>query len=243
LRLLAAWTTNRFGLSLACGGFLTGMMLGETGFRHQIEATVRPFRDVLLGMFFVGFGMRVDPAGILPIWHWALTGALLIVIALDVQVLDPRLGQIAMSSVLPSLILGAVLFKFNARLARRLAPGAGTEASSAVEELPVTTNPQVLIAGYGHVAHAIAVLLHASDVPFDTDTGRVAQGMADGHAVSYGDLSDPAFLAALQPARASLVVTTVNDTDAALRIVDYLRAACPGRGHQFDHSGCSRFEL
>ena len=135
-----------------------------------------------------------------------------------------------MSSVLPSLILGAVLIKFNARLARRLAPGAGSEVSSAVEELPVTAGPQVLIAGYGRVGHAIAVLLHASEAPFvvfDTDVARVAQGRADGHAVSYGDLSDPVFLAALQPARASLVVITVYDTDAALRIVNCLRAACP----------------
>ena len=83
MQLLAAWTTNRFGLLLACGGFLAGMMLGQTEFRHQIEATIRPFRDVLLGMFFVCIWMRVDPAGILAIWHWALTGALLIVIALD----------------------------------------------------------------------------------------------------------------------------------------------------------------
>ncbi|NMQ30280.1 sodium:proton exchanger, partial [Candidatus Accumulibacter phosphatis] len=62
--LLAAWTTNNLGLSLAFGAFLAGMMLGETEFRHQIESTVRPFRDVLLGLFFVGIGMLIDPASI-----------------------------------------------------------------------------------------------------------------------------------------------------------------------------------
>ena len=79
--LLAAWTTNSLGLSLAFGAFLAGMMLGETEFRHQVESSIRPFRDVLLGIFFIGIGMRFDPAALLPIWHWTLLGALLIVVS------------------------------------------------------------------------------------------------------------------------------------------------------------------
>ncbi len=76
--LLAAWTTSNLGLSLAFGAFLAGMMLGETEFRHQVESSIRPFRDVLLGLFFVGIGMLIDPAAIPRIWHWAVLGALLI---------------------------------------------------------------------------------------------------------------------------------------------------------------------
>jgi CPA2 family monovalent cation:H+ antiporter-2 len=51
------------------------MMLGETEFRHQIEATIRPFRDVLLGLFFVSIGMLVDPRALPDVWHWALLAA------------------------------------------------------------------------------------------------------------------------------------------------------------------------
>jgi len=76
--LSAAWTTHSLGLSLAFGAFLAGMMLGETEFRHQIETTIRPFRDVLLGLFFVGIGMLVDPAALPQIWHWALLGAVVL---------------------------------------------------------------------------------------------------------------------------------------------------------------------
>jgi CPA2 family monovalent cation:H+ antiporter-2 len=79
--LLAAWGTDGAGLSLAFGAFLAGMMLGETEFRHQVESSVRPFRDVLLGLFFVGIGMRFDPAALPPIWHWAVLGALLILVS------------------------------------------------------------------------------------------------------------------------------------------------------------------
>ena len=56
----AAWATHAVGLSLALGAFLAGMMLSETEFRHQVEADIRPFRDVLLGLFFITIGMRLD---------------------------------------------------------------------------------------------------------------------------------------------------------------------------------------
>ncbi len=55
-----AWTTERFGLSMALGAFLAGMLLAETEFRHQTEAVIKPFRDVLLGLFFVSVGMLLD---------------------------------------------------------------------------------------------------------------------------------------------------------------------------------------
>jgi CPA2 family monovalent cation:H+ antiporter-2 len=58
--LASAWATQRVGLSLALGGFLAGMMLAETEFRHQIEATIRSYRDVLLGLFFITVGMLLD---------------------------------------------------------------------------------------------------------------------------------------------------------------------------------------
>jgi CPA2 family monovalent cation:H+ antiporter-2 len=79
--LLAAWTTFSLGLSLAFGAFLAGMMLGETEFRHQVESSIRPFRDVLLGLFFIGIGMLFEPAAIPRIWHWALLGALLLLVS------------------------------------------------------------------------------------------------------------------------------------------------------------------
>jgi len=87
--LAAAWTTKSFGLSMAFGAFLAGMMLGETEFRHQVEATIRPFRDVLLGLFFVTIGMLFDPRVVPDIWLYAVAGAagLLLVKAVLVAVL------------------------------------------------------------------------------------------------------------------------------------------------------------
>jgi CPA2 family monovalent cation:H+ antiporter-2 len=58
--LASAWATQAVGLSLALGAFLAGMMLAETEFRHQIEATIRSYREVLLGLFFITVGMLLD---------------------------------------------------------------------------------------------------------------------------------------------------------------------------------------
>ena len=58
--LASAWATQAAGLSLALGAFLAGMMLAETEFRHQVEATIRSYREVLLGLFFITVGMMLD---------------------------------------------------------------------------------------------------------------------------------------------------------------------------------------
>ena len=57
-----AWLTDRAGLSLALGAFIAGMLVAETEFKHLVETDIRPFHDVLMGLFFITVGMRLD-------WH------------------------------------------------------------------------------------------------------------------------------------------------------------------------------
>ncbi|QWD53936.1 potassium transporter [Polynucleobacter paneuropaeus] len=68
--------TEHFGLSLALGAFLAGMLISETPFRHQVEEDIKPFRDVLLGLFFITIGMLLDFKVIQA--QWALVLLLLI---------------------------------------------------------------------------------------------------------------------------------------------------------------------
>ena len=56
----SAWVSHVAGLSMATGAFLAGMMLAETEYRHQVDAVIRPFRDILLGLFFISVGMLLD---------------------------------------------------------------------------------------------------------------------------------------------------------------------------------------
>jgi CPA2 family monovalent cation:H+ antiporter-2 len=58
--LSSAWASQLAGLSMALGAFLAGMMLAETEYSHQVESVIRPFRDILLGLFFISVGMLLD---------------------------------------------------------------------------------------------------------------------------------------------------------------------------------------
>lgn len=57
--ILAGGLTYVFGLSMALGAFLAGMMLGESQYKYQLEADIRPFRDILMGLFFATVGMQL----------------------------------------------------------------------------------------------------------------------------------------------------------------------------------------
>ncbi len=72
LTLGMAWLTELAGLSLALGAFLAGMLIAETEFRHQVEADIRPFRDVLLGLFFITIGMLLNWRLVLADWWLVL---------------------------------------------------------------------------------------------------------------------------------------------------------------------------
>jgi len=78
-----AWLTGLAGLSMALGAFLAGMLISETQYRYQVEQDIKPFRDVLLGLFFVTIGMRLDLHVVLADWKAIL---LLLVVVLTVKV-------------------------------------------------------------------------------------------------------------------------------------------------------------
>jgi CPA2 family monovalent cation:H+ antiporter-2 len=63
-----AFLTESAGLSLALGAFLAGMLISETEYRYQVEDDIKQFRDVLLGLFFVSIGMRLDLMQVMLNW-------------------------------------------------------------------------------------------------------------------------------------------------------------------------------
>jgi CPA2 family monovalent cation:H+ antiporter-2 len=67
-----AWITSWFGLSLALGAFVAGMLIAETEYKHQVETDIRPFHDVLLGLFFITVGMKLDLETIAARWPLVL---------------------------------------------------------------------------------------------------------------------------------------------------------------------------
>jgi CPA2 family monovalent cation:H+ antiporter-2 len=67
-----AWLTEMAGLSLALGAFIAGMLISETEYKHQVETDIRPFHDVLLGLFFISIGMLLDWRLVLERWSLVL---------------------------------------------------------------------------------------------------------------------------------------------------------------------------
>jgi CPA2 family monovalent cation:H+ antiporter-2 len=105
--LAAAAASYAAGLSMALGAFLAGMMLGETEFRHQVEADIRPFRDVLLGLFFITVGMLLNverlPA-ILP-WVIVLLVALVVLKTVSIAVISVLMGRAQGVGIRTGLVL------------------------------------------------------------------------------------------------------------------------------------------
>jgi len=76
-----AWLTEHAGLSLALGAFVAGILIAETEYKHQVETDIRPFHDVLLGLFFISIGMKLDWRLVIEQWHLVVLLSLLPVLA------------------------------------------------------------------------------------------------------------------------------------------------------------------
>jgi CPA2 family monovalent cation:H+ antiporter-2 len=74
-----AYLTEHAGLSLALGAFVAGMLVAETEYKHQVEADIRPFHDILLGLFFITIGMKLD-------WRSVIEGAPIVLLLTTVPV-------------------------------------------------------------------------------------------------------------------------------------------------------------
>lgn len=69
-----AHITEMAGLSLALGAFVAGMLISETEYRYQVEEDIKPFRDVLMGLFFITVGMLLDLHEVLRALPWVAAG-------------------------------------------------------------------------------------------------------------------------------------------------------------------------
>jgi CPA2 family monovalent cation:H+ antiporter-2 len=74
-----SFLTAQSGLSLALGAFVGGMLISETVYRHHVEADIRPFRDILLGLFFVTVGMMLDIGYVLANIHKLALAVILLI--------------------------------------------------------------------------------------------------------------------------------------------------------------------
>lgn len=155
--LAAAWLTHALGLSYALGAFLAGIMLGETEFRHQIEIEIRPFRDVLLGLFFITIGMLVNVSTWQQTWEWI--ALLIVALIFGKALLIAAITRLARNSNFVSIRTGLTLAQ-------------GGEFGVAILTLALAHN--LLPADYGQVVLAALILSFAVAPIFINYSGEIA---------------------------------------------------------------------
>ncbi|MCP4983479.1 MAG: potassium transporter KefB [Gammaproteobacteria bacterium] len=122
--LVAAWLTWQLGLSLAMGAFLAGIMLAETEYQHHIENEIRPFRDVLMGLFFISVGSQFD-------WHIILNEPVIVAIL--------TLGLIAGKGIAIMIITHLAGFARGIAIRAGILLGQGSEFGFALLAVAITT--------------------------------------------------------------------------------------------------------
>lgn len=109
ITLSLATLTELAGLSLALGAFVAGMLISETEYKVQVEEDIKPFRDVLMGLFFVTIGVKLDVHIMVGLWWKVLlaVAALLLLKALVVGLLSRGLGATPGNAIRSALWLCA----------------------------------------------------------------------------------------------------------------------------------------
>ncbi len=268
-----AWLTESAGLSLALGAFLAGMLISETEYRYHVEEDIKPFRDVLLGLFFVTVGMFLDVGQIilsLPA-VLAMLGALLLVKFLlagvasrvmgspqgtaartglwlcaggefgfvllsqidAARLLPPALSQVIVAALVLSMLLAPLIVQYSEKLVLRLVPSEWMSRSLQLTNIATQSmfvDKHAILCGFGRNGQYLGRLLEQEGITYialDLDPERVREAAAAGETVVFGDAAKRETLMAAGIARASVVVVTYADTDAALRAMSQIRACRP----------------
>ncbi len=268
-----AWLTEIVGLSLALGAFLAGMLISETEYRYHVEEDIKPFRDVLLGLFFVTVGMFLDvgqiilslPA-VLAMLAALLVGKFLIAGAAsrllgspqgtaartglwlcaggefgfvllsqidDAKLLPAALSQVVVAALVLSMLLAPLIVQASEKIVLRLVPSEWMSRSlqlTSIATQSMFVDKHAILCGFGRNGQYLGRLLEQEGITYialDLDPERVREAAAAGETVVFGDAAKRETLMAAGISRASVVVITYADTDAALRAMSMVRACRP----------------
>ena len=269
-----AWFTEEIGLSLALGAFVAGMLISETEYRHQVEEDIKAFRDVLLGLFFVGIGMLLNVGVVLqnaPLVLFLAVVPLLAKFALIVvlgrafrrepgtavriglglaqagefgfviltqagglKIISDELLALVLAAMILSMVAAPFLIVYSEAIVARVTKSGWVESDLTLHEIvakSMRVRKHVIIAGYGRHGQALARMLRAhkiDTIALDLEPDRIREATAAGEIVAYGDASRRETLIAAGLSRASALVISYADTEAALRILHHVRELKPG---------------
>ena len=268
-----AWLSERVGLSLALGAFLAGMLISETEYRYQVEEDIKPFRDVLLGLFFVTVGMFLDVRlilGNLPAVVAMVLGLLVFKCAIvfgasrafgsssgtalrtglwlcaggefgfvlvshvdGLGLMPPALLQLTVAALVLSMGLAPLIVQVSDRLVMRFVASEWLLRSmelTRVAAQSMNTSKHIIVCGYGRSGQYMARFMEQENVSYvalDLDPERVREAASAGDTVVYGDAARQETLMAAGIMRASALVISFGDIEAALRVMHRALALRP----------------
>lgn len=269
-----AWLSALVGLSLALGAFLAGMLISETEYRYQVEEDIKPFRDVLLGLFFVTVGMFLDVKTIA--WHlpavfgmvvallvckfaivfvasrafrsppgtamrsglWLCGGGefgfVLLSEIVGLKLMPAGLVQVTVAALVLSMLLAPLIVQVSDKLVMRFVASEWLLRSmelTRVAAQSLNTDKHIIVCGYGRSGQYMARFLEQENVSYvalDLDPERVREAGAAGDTVVYGDAARRETLMAAGIMRASALVISFAEVEAALRVMHHAHALRPG---------------
>ncbi len=181
-----ALATAQFGLSMALGAFLAGLLFAETEYRHQIEIDIEPFKGLLLGLFFVSIGMGIDIAQVAadPIWLIASVFGLYLIKSPIVYALSRLFGESRPVALEAGLLLGQsgefAFLVVGMAFGLGLMPNDTAQFMLIVAGLTMITTPPV-----AHFARKLARALEAREADSQQTDADIAIGLA-GHVIIVG---------------------------------------------------------
>ncbi|WP_395019528.1 cation:proton antiporter [Dongia sp.] len=181
----AGVAARQAGLSMALGAFVAGLLLAETEYGKAIQATIEPFKSLLLGIFFFSVGMSIDVREVIhhPLWLAAVVVAIIVVKAALVFGLGRLFGLPRSAAVELGLLLGPggefAFVTIGAATAAGLVEGALARTTLVAASLTMALLPLLAIAG-----RKLAPLLDRKGTPEPELV--IAPEHLSGHAIVVG---------------------------------------------------------
>jgi monovalent cation:H+ antiporter-2, CPA2 family len=190
ITLLLSSATHAAGLSFALGAFVAGMLISETRYRYQVESDISPFRDILLGLFFISVGMLLNVQTLFEnIWIILalLTGFMLfkaVVIALLTKVFDFELGVGIRTGIILAQAGEFTFVILSLGMMRGLVSGNALQIMLAVSLLSMVIAP-FIIQYNGRIARALAKSYTRNSSKSVGDIGAVGKELSN-HVILCG---------------------------------------------------------
>jgi CPA2 family monovalent cation:H+ antiporter-2 len=250
------------GLSMALGAFVAGLLLAETEYRQEVEATVESFKGLLLGLFFLSVGINLDVSVLIarPVLVLGLMLSLLALngsiifglsralglrnsVAIETALLLAASGEFAfviLNSATAAGILGedtAKLILVTSSLSMFCIPLLAATGAAIVRRTPLkvehllpetgfTTEPRVLVIGFGRVGKLVADMLTRHRVAWiavEREPNAVETARRDGANVFFGDATRPELLKRCGLDTALAVVVTMDSPEGTEAVVTTAR--------------------